>query len=379
MTEIKEVLPNICPLCGNQFTNDSLTQWNLTEEIISKIQELLEQGNFIVVLELGMLAAKLLDPDKFNITAQLNEALKELIKTANKNNQDTNKEISKQQEIYEKERLLKQEEILKNTIERKAEIQELLTELEKLSAQFNSISEKIVEPTKRGDIGEIIVIKDLKSAVPTDEFDDTKASKHGPDIIGIVKRNGTPLGKVVISVKNTQSWSTEFIEQAKRNCKAENTHWVILASKTFPNEALNQKIYFYNEKIILVKPEYTSLVYMGIREAVIYWYDACKLIDQKITEQEIVQHSVRALRDWVDSIKFKEFIELLEGIKKLSKDTDEVLEHVANHIEKKVKKAKTLQEQIRNKLINCNSLLSDLQKVLKEINAEGNSEECNHM
>ena len=62
-----------------------------------------------------------------------------------------------------------------------------------------------------GNVGEIITIKDLKSAAHMDNFSEYKSTRHGTDIIATVKQNGLECGKITISVKFVEKWDGYFI------------------------------------------------------------------------------------------------------------------------------------------------------------------------
>jgi hypothetical protein len=92
-------------------------------------------------------------------------------------------------------------------------------------------------------VNEKIVIKNLKAAVPTDQFSDEMASKHGTDIVGTVIDNGIDHGRISVSVKSTQKWDNGFMTQLKDNMRNDGTKLGILATKAFQSEVLHDMIY----------------------------------------------------------------------------------------------------------------------------------------
>ncbi len=63
-----------------------------------------------------------------------------------------------------------------------------------------------------------------------DYFDETRAFKHGTDIIEKVNENGIICGTITISVKYAQTWSSEFTEQITRNMKTDGSRFGILVT-----------------------------------------------------------------------------------------------------------------------------------------------------
>jgi hypothetical protein len=71
--------------------------------------------------------------------------------------------------------------------------------------------------TGLGSFGETITIRDLKQVVPDDDFDETRATQGGTDIIGTITENGIFPGTITISVKYTEDWKNSYMEQLTTN------------------------------------------------------------------------------------------------------------------------------------------------------------------
>ncbi len=119
--------------------------------------------------------------------------------------------------------------------EMKEDVKELekerLGEIEQFNRSISDIKEKIVG-TGIGKLGEVVTIKDLKSAFPMDSFSDQKATRGGADIVATVREAGTESGRIVVSVKYAKDWSEEFLNQLSMDMRQERTSWGMLVTKS---------------------------------------------------------------------------------------------------------------------------------------------------
>ena len=93
----------------------------------------------------------------------------------------------------------------------------------------------------------------------------------------------------------------QFLLQINRDMKDDASHFGILVTKAFPREALSSKAWVVDAEegktIILVKPEYASVCYFGLREALIYWFETRKILKRKEEESDESQKIFKALTD----------------------------------------------------------------------------------
>lgn len=145
-----------------------------------------------------------------------------------------------------------------------------------------------------------------------DSFDETRASKHGTDIIATVNENGTTCGAVTVSVKYTQKWENDYLEQIANNMQEDHSKFGVLVSKTFPKEALSDKAWVMKTRegnsVILVKPEYAPLAYFGLRQATIMWFQTRQLQERKEHEAEEMEKTFKALMYWINGEEFRDFL-----------------------------------------------------------------------
>jgi hypothetical protein len=158
-----------------------------------------------------------------------------------------------------------------------------------LNQGIKEIKEKIIG-TGIGNVSEMLTIRELKEVVPTDSFSEARAAKGGTDIIAVVKEKATICGTITVSNKCTRKWESHFLSQINRDMKDDGSRFGILVTKAFPREALSSKAWVVDVEegkiVILVKPEYASVCYFGIREALIHWFETRKLLKRKEEESD---------------------------------------------------------------------------------------------
>ena len=60
--------------------------------------------------------------------------------------------------------------------------------------------------------------------------------------------------------------------------------------------------------VILVKPEYASVCYFGLREAFIYWFETRKILRERKKNNES-QRTFKALTTWINGEEFEEALD----------------------------------------------------------------------
>lgn len=362
-----------CPLCHNAINSELLTELELTQEDLGLISRHVDKKTLIPTLQLGEIAAQHLQPETFGTEVQVNAALSKLSEAARKlmeSQKETLEELTKNEKADKNEILKEAKEEQNQIVERyEKEIKEIQDkvreEIQDIRQHLMTIKERIAGPGI-GRLTELGTITDLKAAVPSDEFDWKGPAGKG-DIVGVVMYNGNGAGKIVISRKQEKNWSGNFISQLKRNMSDENTRWGILSTESFPADALNDKVYLHNSGVVIVKPEFTGIAYIAMREAVIQWAEAKSWLDGKMSEVEYGEYVSKVLNDWVSGDKFQKFLDEIEKAEKASQNTDEIVMQLQTYVRQRGKKALDLQRELRGHLLVCSSFLEDLRKELKTI------------
>ena len=219
--------------------------------------------------------------------------------------------------------------------------------------------------TAIGKIGEHVTIKELKSAFPQDNFNDENANKGDTDIIATVIENGSEQGKIAISCKYVEKWSNSFIQQLKKNKKQEKTEYGLLVTKSFPSEALNDRVhYLEKEKILMVKPEFLSVAYGGYRREVIVWETAKQYIKSQQQSEKEFNKILNVLTKWLND-RTNPILKCIESCKRISSDKESNTKKLVKYVEKYENAMSDLEGETTDQLELIGVAMKDLEKVLK--------------
>jgi hypothetical protein len=376
---IKQVA--MCPICNNYMDMDRLSKLGLSHNELLLFNEHVRNGTIKEVLSCGDLMLRRIDPEARNIELQVGNAISQLTNTFNQLHGDfrgglellINGALKMNGEDMEKEIVRFQEKGDATLDQFNTQIKRLETitrdnqTIQNISSGVNEIMRKI-GGTGIGSIGETITIQDLKRAAPMDSFDETRSSKHGTDIIAKINENGIACGTVTVSVKYTQTWSNEYVEQISNNILEDGSKFGILVSKTFPREALNDKAWIMKTRegnsIILVKPEYVPLAYFGLRQATLAWFQTRQLQKTKEQETEEMEKTYKALRYWINGEEFQESIRYIDCAIDETNKTKELMNTLNKHINNKIGEALQCQDHIASKLIKATTFVRKLRELL---------------
>ena len=240
-------------------------------------------------------------------------------------------------------------------------VQTVATEVTKNRENLDMLSKKL-GGTTIGSSTERIILQELKRACPLDTFSNDLALKHGTDIIGTVIDKQRTCGKISISVKNTGTWGNNYMNQILQNMKDDGTHVGILATKSSPAEALNERMYVPTDTldrnvIIVVKLEYISLAYFALRHLAIHMFEKEQEQKQIDKEADIATETVKALLKFINGAEYKEFMQCTANAIKCASDTKEGLENLKRYVENSVKDSKILQKSIEENLDSARNII----------------------
>ncbi len=243
-----------------------------------------------------------------------------------------------------------------------SEMKRVMTMLQK---QIDGIDAKL-SGISIGKIGELVTVKELKSAFPHDNFSDENANKGDSDIIATVIEGGTEKAKICISCKYVDKWSSTFIQQLQKNKKQEKTNYGILVTKSFPSDALNDRVhYLEKEKIMMVKPEFLSVAYGGYRREILAW-EASKqyMKDQQQTEKE-KNKTIKVITTWLND-RANPILKCIVEYKKISSEKDAQRKKLLKYVEKFDNTMSQLEEDGTDQVELIGDAMKDLDKVLKK-------------
>lgn len=171
----------------------------------------------------------------------------------------------------------------------------------------------------KGKVSEILVANELHQLFPEDKFDQSKSNKK-VDILAIVDKNNE-VGKICISVKETEKWNKNAITQLEENMKQENTKWGILVSKKLPAGIPPAGKVVTSEQgcYVLVHFENLSSIYTVLREYVI---GANELENESFTKEQQLLHIKEISQEMASFIESEEYKEISKQIGLLRRQID---------------------------------------------------------
>ena len=297
-----------CPICESKVEEQNLARLGLTKEELAILKVHRKDETFGKFLQLVDLFMKRMDPEKLATESEMKRAITQLQKT-----------------------------------------------IEGVQAA--------VTGTAIGKVGELVTVKELKSAFPQDNFSDENANKGDTDIIATIIENGNEQAKVAISCKYVEKWSASFIQQLKKNMKQEKTEYGLLVTKSFPSEALNDRVYNL-EKIMMVKPEFLSVAYGGYRREVMALEVSNKNIKNQQQNEKELNKTLKVITKWLND-RTNPILKSIEVCKKLSSEKKSNMKKLVKYVEKVENTMSDLEEDTTDQLELIDAAMKDLDKVLK--------------
>lgn len=375
-----------CPVCGCDVEVTSLGRTGLSPEELCILGEHVKNGTLKDVLRIAEIALRRIDPERTSVEFQVNDSISKLKEASDKMTEKfmqqqkqfiqelshtEEKEKTKLIQEYEEKQTAMLKDFQKQIEERVKTVETLekerLREFTELNQSMKEIREKIIG-TGIGDVGETITVVDLKKTVSTDSFSEVRAAKHGTDIIATVKEKGKNCGKITISVKYQNTWSNDFMTQLAKNMREDGTRWGMLVTKKFPKEALSAKAWITDDDagntVILVKPEYAPVTYIGLRQAAIHWFEARQLLKNGEAEVSEAEKTAKALTAWINGEEFEETVRYIDSAKKEAEKTTAHLHQLHNYVSTKITEAVKLQDFLVEHLMHAKNLIGRLRELL---------------
>jgi hypothetical protein len=309
-----------CPCCGTNVDANDLGRAGITPEIFEKLGRYIHDGVLEEMLSIAESAKRQMSPSSTSL---------ELVMTE--------------------------------------KIDQLRAELSKEAQKTNSTLNHIVGGTGKGEIAEMLTSETLRQLFPQDEFDTTTAAKGGSDLVAKVFDRKTEVGKITISVKNTKTWKTEFLEQLEKNMGQDNTKVGILVSNKLAKKANPTGEPYHNKGGLLyfvVHPDNVKSLYVGLRQVVIRIHETNQYITNKEQELMRINQISKALVQWTRGDEYKEIQNTLDFIDEESDETTKLLQKTLNTMTRDIKKANDRQSRIRQYVLNQQSLLGGLRNLL---------------
>ena len=208
------------------------------------------------------------------------------------------------------------------------------------------------QQTGKGEMTEFVTAEILRQKFPDDSFDTKQAvAKHGSDIIATVYDRKKEVGKITISVKDTKTWKTDFIDQLEGNMVDDLTKIGLLVSKKMPARTNETGEPRHNSGLVyfIVAPQYMPAIYTALREVVIYKHE---------------QDQFKGLAKWITGNEVSKMATTLRLIHEHTGDTITDCQKAIIAVTKNAKKAIQRQETIQGQILDTEGFLESLADIL---------------
>jgi hypothetical protein len=261
-----------CPKCGNAFAPGDAIREEVEKETRAKVAEWQKKKTeeFQVKLEeeRKQIRDNVIAAARQSAAQEYEQQLK-VLEQANTENEQKLKEARQQQLDYlQKERALKnKEQELEITLQKKLQEERdvLAVEIRKIEEQKMAGKEvefqlklkemeekldtqrKLAEEMKRkaeqgsmqtqGEVQELLLEEQLKSAFPFDLIEEVGKGVRGADCILTVRdKLGQPCGKIIFESKRTANFSNDWIEKLKTDQRSLGADIAVLVTQVFPKD-----------------------------------------------------------------------------------------------------------------------------------------------
>lgn len=152
------------------------------------------------------------------------------------------REIEERRLVVEKEAAEKARS--ESTVERAKLSQENEDLRKKIEILSNSAKQGSME--RQGEAIEINLENELKQYFREDDIKPVPKGVSGADLIQSVVQAGTECGKIIWEIKNTKTWSEDWVIKLKDDVRNSGGAIGILATQAFPREHVGKTAVFYN-------------------------------------------------------------------------------------------------------------------------------------
>ena len=358
-----------CPTCSGRGFLDvkrrkALGLLNGEFQVLSDVTK---KGELGPILELGRIAQRHLSPKAISLEreyARVNGRLLDMSKTLLREREADVRFDSKKEGQRRTQLLLEVEKKQEQLEKRRRDIEaERLRETKQLRETMDSISRAIVTPKGSGNVGEIVTIKDLKTACPVDDFSDQKSDRKGVDIAATVNDKESEAGSVVVSVKYRRKWEGAFLDQIRRNMADEGADYGVLVTQVFPSDSLNDRVYFRGP-ILVVKPPYAAIAYLAIREVVLLARHHKQRLSKEVDRLAVEEKLLSVVQEWVAGDKVTQVTSFIEAGIQSSNATDDAVERWVTYARTTGDQVKRKQTELRGNLMKGLGLIKDLRDQL---------------
>lgn len=250
-----------CPHCGKVVEISEALSHQFKKAELAKI-EALHKKELEEKIEKVQLASSQKVKEQFELQLKLAEdekeadrkRIKELIEQTSelmKTLRETRKEKD-EVKIEMQKKLAEDEGKIRIDAQKKAEEAEHLKltqkdkQLESALKELEDMKRKLQQGSQQmqGEAFELEFEDVLKREFPNDQISEVAKGVKGGDIVQeVCDRNGNNCGKILWELKNTKTWSEQWVEKLKADQRLVTADWAILISETVPNTVDSAKYY----------------------------------------------------------------------------------------------------------------------------------------
>jgi len=327
MTTVQEAQKTIeCAVCESIVPEEKLTQQNISPKQNNTIKSWMTAGIFGELMGIAQYVYQNIDIKHTSSTLAIKETIQDAL----------------------------------NTIDQK---------LHKIADNQSAIGEKIVGPGI-GDVDELAIVEQLSQHSPPDGFDVTKADKAATDCTATVFEKAEELGKISISSKATESYSSSHETQILKNMEHDGADIGILVERKMPKGAkpTGKVVKSRGKMYVIVHLKYLLPVYAILRQLVIINSENKLQNASKEKEVEQMEKQFKQFAKWMRGQGYGKLIAEFDEIKSECDATRESLLQLQDYVVRKIKSACETQVKIHQHVLNGHNLLAELRKSLSESN-----------
>lgn len=328
-----------CPHCGKQIEVSHALSSQIEQEILQK-----EEARHKKELEEARRIAEesSLKKAEHAFGVQLKLAKEEALANEERNRQlieqisklsDERRQLKKEQEELEitmKKKLEDEEEKIRTDAQKKAEEEQRLKILEKDKQLENALKE--VEDMRRklqqgsqqlqGETFEQIFEEMLTKEFPNDKISPVGKGIRGGDIIQeIWDRNGNFCGKILWELKNTKTWSEQWIDKLKTDQREATAEYAVIISEVVPPHVSSAK---FHRGIWITKQVFVTALAYSLRLNIIQLAMGKRALDGKKEKTDI-------LYSYLSSTEFKHRIEaIVEAFTRMQDEIEKEKRYFSN-------------------------------------------------
>lgn len=242
----------VCPHCKKELEiSEAITQQIVTEKV-SETEEKYKKEIEIAKKQATETALKKAQ-EEMHLTLKDKENEAEEAKQRNKKQQEELlektklirelKEKDNERELEMEKKLANKEEKIRKDAQQKAE-EALHMQLLEKDKKLADVTKELDDARKKaqqgsqqtqGEAFELEFEEKLKNQFPNDKIDEVAKGTRGGDIIQEVwDRNGNQCGKILWELKNTKTWSEQWIDKLKNDQREISADFAVIISETVP-------------------------------------------------------------------------------------------------------------------------------------------------